>query len=175
MQAFLRDHGEDGLALQQELAGGHVDRALRRAHTLKGLAGTLGLRPLASTAEQLESLLRGGSADPIQRDQLADALARALAQLVALLRTLLPAQAGSDRAPVDPAQLRVVLQSLGRLLGEDDASALDLHDANAALLAAGLGAQAAALQRHIRRFEFDSARELVFAALAQGPQASHPD
>jgi two-component system sensor histidine kinase/response regulator len=175
LQAFLRDHGEDGLALQQELAGGHVDRALRRAHTLKGLAGTLGLRPLASTAEQLESLLRGGSADPIQRDQLADALARALAQLVALLRTLLPAQAGSDRAPVDPARLRVVLQSLERLLGEDDASALDLHDANAALLAAGLGAQAAALQRHIRRFEFDSARELVFAALAQGPQASHPD
>ncbi len=48
-------------------------------------------------------------------------------------------------------------------------SALDLHDANAALLAAGLGKNAGALERHIRRFEFDSAREVLLTALAQWP------
>jgi hypothetical protein len=34
-----------------------------------------------------------------------------------------------------------------------------------------LGARATALERHIRRFEFDSARELVLAALSNWPEA----
>ena len=176
LRTFLRDHGEDGAALLRDLEQGNAEQATRRAHTLKGLAGTLGMKPLATHAEQLETLLRAGVADASQRAQRAQVMAATMTRLVEALEATLPAQAQAQQVwdGVDVGHLRSVAETLEQLLAEDDARAVDLHDANAAALTSVLGARATALARHVRRFEFDSAREIVLAALSSWPEAVPP-
>jgi HPt (histidine-containing phosphotransfer) domain-containing protein len=175
LQAFLRDHGEDGATLLRELAQDNSELAMRRAHTLKGLAATLGMKPLADQAEQLETLLRTGEADAAQRVQRAQSMAATMDRLVQAVGAALPAQQRPAMAGVDIAHLRSVVEALEHLLAEDDARAVDLHAANAAALASVLGDRATALERHVQRFEFDSASELVLAAMSNWPEAVPPD
>ena len=174
LRTFLRDHGDDGPALLRDLAAGQLEEALRRAHTLKGLAATLGMRSLSLSAEQLETLLRNRPEDAAQRQQLATALVAALAQFTHALEQALPVEPGKERDALDGPRLRAVVDTLEQLLAEDDAGALDLFDAHASDLVAAFGAQAPTLERHLRRFEFDSAREIVQAALSRWPGAVAP-
>ena len=60
--------------LEAALAAGDVAGAERRAHSAKGLAGTIGARDLQATAFELETALREGQ-------EHADALARFAAEL----------------------------------------------------------------------------------------------
>ena len=170
LRTFLRDHREDGAALLRDLEQGQIEQATRRAHTLKGLAGTLGMKSLATHSEQLEAQLRAGVADGSQRQQLAQLVAATMARFVETLEATLPMSTQQLPDGLDVRHLRSVVETLQQLLAEDDARAVDLHDAHAAALVSVLGARATALERHIRRFEFDSARELVLAALASWPE-----
>ena len=172
LQTFLRDHGGDGPLLADRLAAGDIDHAMRVAHTLKGLAGTLGAGSLHTSAEQLERALRAGGADAAQRLHLANVLGAELERFVGALRAALPQQSADVATQVDWAQLRSVAEALERLLAQDDARALDLYDRHAADLRAAVGKHAGALERHVHRFEFDSARELLLATLAHWPVAT---
>jgi two-component system sensor histidine kinase/response regulator len=173
LQTFLRDHGGDGPLLSERLAAGDIDQALRVAHTLKGLAGTLGAGPLSTSAEQLERALRVGAVDAAERSRLVAAMCADLERFVDALQAVLPPRQPDVTAQVDWPQLRVVAETLERLLSQDDARAVDLFDRHAATLRVAVGKDAAALERHVRRFEFDSARELLLATLAHWPaQAS---
>jgi HPt (histidine-containing phosphotransfer) domain-containing protein len=169
LRGFLRDHADDGPSLLRELAARQFELVERRAHTLKGLAGTLGIRPLAAGAAQLEALLRARPEDPEPARQLAESVAAQMGQLLDQLRAALPPPQDAPRELVDMNALRGVVETLERLLADDDARALDLLDRHGALLARGFGAQAATLERLVRHFEFDAARERVLAALAHWP------
>ncbi len=65
VSAYLRllrqldnDHADDMHEIDQRLTAGDVDEARRLAHTLKGAAGTLGLRHVQQAAKALEEHLR---------------------------------------------------------------------------------------------------------------------
>jgi len=169
LHGFVRDHGDDGPALLRDLAARQFESVERRAHTLKGLAGTLGIRPLAAAAAQLEALLHARPQDPEPARQLAQSVAALMGHLLDQLRAVLPPPQDAPREAVDLQTLRQVVETLERLLADDDARALDLLDTHGALLARGFGAQAATLERLVRHFEFDAARERVLAALAHWP------
>ena len=55
-------------ALEQALAGGDVDTAVREAHTLKGVAGNLSFAALYEAASKVNAALREGDAlmDPVR-------------------------------------------------------------------------------------------------------------
>ena len=61
LAGFAAGYGGAVQALEDELARGGNDDALRRAHTLKGLAGTVGALPLEDAARRLEAAIRDGA------------------------------------------------------------------------------------------------------------------
>lgn len=92
LRRFLEEHGEDPLRLQQEIQDGLVQEAERRAHTLKGVAGTFGMQHLQALAAGVEEALKKG--EDIKRvSALLDVLAEGMNALCSALDDLL-AEAG---------------------------------------------------------------------------------
>jgi two-component system sensor histidine kinase/response regulator len=60
LQRFVETHADEALAIERDLARESRSDATRRAHTLKGLAGTLGMLPLERHARALEAALAAG-------------------------------------------------------------------------------------------------------------------
>jgi HPt (histidine-containing phosphotransfer) domain-containing protein len=153
------------------LAKGHLDAALRAAHTLKGVAGNIGATRCSALSAELELAL--GRA-PGQGAALADPaaflapLARHLEQLEAdLRRAMPPAVAPPVGQPVDAGQLRLVLRELDDLLGTSNVEAELLLLAQGALLRAGLGEAFDLLGQQVQDFEFSNAQGTLHqAALA---------
>jgi len=87
LRLFAQNHGGDALLLRKSLAGGERALAERLAHTLKGVAATIGATALNACAASVEQALKHGdspeSIDPLLREleavvvPLADAVARA--------------------------------------------------------------------------------------------------
>ncbi|MBK1641834.1 hybrid sensor histidine kinase/response regulator [Chromatium okenii] len=118
--------------LRTALAQGDWDGARRLIHTLKGLAGTLGMTALQQAALALEAALR---------TQDATATAR-LTELIALLEPLLvqldalTIQETQPSLPaIDKEELHQHLATLRQLLSEGDAEALELWNTHAGAFA----------------------------------------
>jgi len=121
--------GQQGFVTEFRAAwrAGERTKAGRLAHTLKGVAGTLGAQALQAAAAELEQACRE------QPDQFPeDPLQRLEAQLLPVLTGLeaLPMADASPSAEVssrlDPGQLRLQLLQLQRLLREDDTGAVEV-------------------------------------------------
>ncbi|MGA2481052.1 MAG: response regulator [Spirochaetia bacterium] len=113
------------------LTNSEHDLAERLAHTLKGVAGTLGVRAVQDIAAELEKQLRvKGSAEKIEeiRIQLDAALGAAVRTIRSALR-----QQDNDAGEIDaPARLLQDLETavgnLARLIEESDSEALEAFD-----------------------------------------------
>jgi len=145
-QLYLRLLGQ--FVEQQGPAVGQITRALdagdralaeRLAHTLKGVAGSIGASPVQSSAGVLEKLIRNRAG----ADELAAATRQVntdLAPLVeALQRALQPAASagpapGPAAAAVNPAESRKAATRLLALLSDSDPGASDFIAANRAAL-----------------------------------------
>ncbi|MBE7375680.1 response regulator [Pseudomonas lopnurensis] len=111
--------------IRQALASEDRASAARIAHTLKGLAATIGATALAEQAAALEHQLRHERHDPAP-SALA-ALGQTLGQLLEQIHRALPPatdEAPSGQAVHDPERLLGQLEQLARLLREDDAAAI---------------------------------------------------
>jgi len=58
---FLADHTQDGTAIRAALKSNDIELAQRLAHTLKGLAGTVGAGELRAVAKDLEMAIAEGN------------------------------------------------------------------------------------------------------------------
>ncbi len=94
---YLRDyvklHGDDMAAFRKAAAAGDFVTAKRVAHTLKGVAATLGADEVHAAALQLDGALRDGASDMRQLEPLVCAVEEASAILNRQLGERLPAQA----------------------------------------------------------------------------------
>ena len=133
---------QQGLALGQiaaALAASDAALAERLAHTLKGVAGNIGAKPVQAAAGDLEKLIRS-KATPAEIESCQTQVAAALDPLIAQLRTSLAPLAAADPAQsapspkADPAQVRSAAAELKRLLAECDPGAADFLEPNQALL-----------------------------------------
>lgn len=162
LQGFA-EHYADGLAGWAGWLSQHDWAELRRAaHTLQGLAATLGAQPLHRAAVALER-----SAAAADGSAAAGQLARVEAALAALLAEL--RQAPHDTAPPGsaaavPAVLAGLtdLAELRRLLSESDSGALDWWQAHGAR--AGLDAATTQrLEAALDALDFDAAAQVLDA------------
>ncbi len=169
LQQFARYHHHDAGLIRQALLRGQCDEAQRIAHSLKGVAGNLGLFNLGESAALLEQTLRdGGSAAEVAAQ--VDRLEPALRDSVEALARLLPEAETVVAEEVDRAQLRRVLGELAALLAEDDLGAAHHYQRHAALIAAALGTRVAtALSWQIEQYRFDQALETLKAATQDPP------
>jgi len=151
-------------AIQAALAAGRRADAERSAHTLKGVAGSIGARPLQAEAAAVEAALRQG-APPAEVLALLEPTASRLLALVAALSTALPPEAeAAASGPVDPEALRAAVGRIERLLEQDDVEAVTALDVAAPLLAAAFGERAAAIRKLVKAYRFDEALAALRAA-----------
>ncbi|MDE2368899.1 MAG: response regulator [Burkholderiales bacterium] len=169
LRRFDVDHGRDAELAREEIERGDHPAALRRLHTLGGVAAMLGLIDVQLQALRSEQALRG-----LQRDGAAPAsvrlepLAEVLANCGVVMRSLGP-EIEADIAPapeVDRDELRARVGELLDLLRSDNLEAVDCH----ARLRPALGmlgdAVAQRLERRIGEFDFDGAARELEAWLA---------
>ena len=89
LRLFAETHADDIPQLRAALAGDDLPVMQRRAHTLKGAAGTIGARPVAAAAAALHQALRE-QADGAAIESCCNTLIDAMATLVDDLRHALP-------------------------------------------------------------------------------------
>jgi two-component system sensor histidine kinase/response regulator len=166
LRRFQTGQAEAALALKKSLTDGDVESAQRQAHTLKGIAGTLGADLLQEHSGALETALHQGVA-PSECVAMVSALDAELQRLLGALHQVLPvtpdanppASGAGDAQSLEAA--RPTLSRLAALLADFDSDAITLFEERAPLLRAALGAQAAPLEAALGRFDFDAAAQLL--------------
>ncbi len=160
LRMFVANHADDGARIRQQLADGEAAEAQRIAHTLKGMAATIGAEALCEQARALDLALRK-QAPAHTREAAIAAVEGCLVPLAAAIAGLGADAASSLEAPLEPADARTrargVLAQLEFLLAEDDTRAGDVWGESAALLEPVLGPLASRLGAEINSFQFDKA------------------
>jgi HPt (histidine-containing phosphotransfer) domain-containing protein len=111
--------------------------AERLAHTLKGVAGNIGAKPVQFASGELEKLIRAkAKADEVEtaRQKVSATLDPLLARMQTALKSNSPQTAPQVLAVASPAQSREAAAQLQKLLAEFDPGAADFIEANQSAL-----------------------------------------
>ena len=159
--------------VQQCLAGGGGDGATRAAHSLKGVAGTLGADELQRRAGALETALKD-SQSPTELAPLMESVEGELARLLGAVGHVLGTEeqvvSAAPTAPTAPAAdvdwdaARAAVDQLQELLLQEDAECIDVFEAHADLLRAALGADADSVETPLTGWVFADALTALRAA-----------
>ena len=170
LERFARSQRSAMTDIAASCQAGRQSEAVRRAHTLRGVAANIGAVQVQELAEQLELLL-GQSIDLQNKStqRITHELARALQIVVAGLDARFGASKpqevtnnASQAKPANSALAKNQLQELTQLLAEDRADAVFYFESVKNNLASLLDHQRMdALSSHLRMFEFDEARALL--------------
>ena len=163
---FCLNQAQTAQNIAEALKTGDTETAERLAHTLKGVAGTLGANPINNLAKTLETAIRkGGDADTAP---VLHALSQALPELLQAIQSALPPEETSDNtAPLvaDEEAIATVMPHLIPLF-RDAAERLSLYDTDAEntlaaiqkhAITAEMQQRVTALQRDMSRYDFDAA------------------
>ena len=177
LRMFIDGHRNDAEEIRREAAAGDWNAAVRRAHTVKGLAGTIGADALQEQARAMEACLKQPETRGSAEAAIA-AFAAGLAAVTAGIEAALPSPArpvAADARPVDPARLGQACRELQAFLATDDLSAQECLERHRELLQAAFGARADAIAAAVEGFDFAAARRaLAEACAAQGIAAGAP-
>jgi len=130
--------------------------AMRCAHTLKGVAGTIGASDVYQAAQALEAACE---AQPSDVDGYLSMLMLKLTPVIEGLSGLMPAKEVELLDPsVEPAEIRPLLLSLRALLEDDDFGAANVVEQLRPLLqGSNKSAQLTALVKQVESYDFDEA------------------
>ena len=148
--------------IEAAMEANDVDTAVREAHTVKGLAGNIGAKPMAETAATVEALLQRGESAGLAAAlaamgaELSDLVARIAAALGS--QQLVQSATASAAPTLDKAGLALELRRLASLLADDDADAGEAAQGLAGRLEAlGQTAAVKTLCARLDEFDFDGA------------------
>jgi two-component system sensor histidine kinase/response regulator len=149
-------------ALTTALDHGERATAERLAHTLNGVAGTIGAVQIQALSAGLEQKIKGGA----ERAALDAALAPLAAALSALIARLDARAAPSlpAAAEVDQALLEQTLNELSKLLLASESEVVPLFESGAPLLKAAFPERFAPLSAAISAYDFEAAHRLLTEA-----------
>ncbi len=164
LEMFVESYADCNERLRQLLADEQWQQMEMLAHTLKGLAGTLGMVDLRQPAAVLERACAERHADAATEAQ--ERVAQVITPLLTGLQQYFAAQAvaASVAATSASAQLSApaCLRQLRQLLEEGDSEALDLWQQHGHSLAGVLSpAQRQRIGSALQNFEFDSALAML--------------
>jgi HPt (histidine-containing phosphotransfer) domain-containing protein len=153
LRQFAERHGDSAARIEAALEAKDGATAERIAHTVKGVAGSLGLGALAATAGELERALRAGE----DSRGASASFEAALASAVAALRSALAPARSAPLAPAETATARRDAARLAELLAAADGEALDHFQSASAALRPLLGeSDFAAISRAVGDYDFES-------------------
>jgi two-component system sensor histidine kinase/response regulator len=170
LSRFVQSAEPDAVAAA--LQAGDRLAARRAAHTLKGVAATLGAEPLRQAAAALEAAIPAAESEDAAAAATLLPQARALAAEIramqAALAGVLPGAeaAAAPAAAVDWAQLGPAVATLEELLAAGDMQSVQAFREREAALRGALGPALDAIARDIADFAFDEALAGLRAAMA---------
>jgi two-component system sensor histidine kinase/response regulator len=158
LRNFVREQSDACERIEHALAEGKLAEAERAAHTLKGLAGTIGAHALYDAAQQLEE----GMQAPDASTNIAD-VKHSLQALLAALQPVVAAHAPAAQASTlpDAAAQRTAMNTLLRLLRDDDANAQRHFAEHEAVFRATLGDRFREVKNAIDTLSLDEALEIT--------------
>jgi two-component system sensor histidine kinase/response regulator len=136
LRQFSEQQGQTVGEISAALAQGDQALAERLAHTLKGVAGNIGAKPVQAAAGALEKLIRDRAASTeveSAKRQVAVALDPLVGELCGKLSSpapVAPPPAAMPSPPVAPAQARAAAAQLAKLLSEFDPGGAEFIEAN---------------------------------------------
>jgi len=163
LKKFSVNHGDAVAEIESAIDSGNRDRAIRLAHTLKGLSGTIGARQLHETAKVLEASIR---AEETETGRFLDGLSKELSRVITGITAWDENDRRDDAEPasavseMDMARVQLLLDEIEVLLEDDDTDA----GRKLAELKAIPGASAAAnewaiMEQRLGEYDFDKALE----------------
>jgi CheY-like chemotaxis protein len=158
LEQFAAKQADAGARIGAALKAGDRSLAERDAHTLKGVAGNIGVGPVQTVAAKLEKAIRVGD-DSVQA--LLEELESTLAPQVRAIRTALgeSAPAAEPARAFDAEAAAAAVSRLRSLIEANDGDAADAVQQVADALAGKVDAgRLSALRNCIGEFDFDAAR-----------------
>ena len=169
---FYSRHQDIEELLKDELQRGDLAVAQRLAHTIKGLAGTIGANKLSEISTQLESSLKNEESErtPDLLERFGNEIERVMSSLEAFFENEAPMQtdetAGGRENESQPAavlavpQLKRLFQQLSEFIEKRDSDAIKLVAEIRTLLdPSGIGDHFLKLESEVNRFRFELAKE----------------
>jgi two-component system, sensor histidine kinase and response regulator len=159
LKRFLTHHSDEAGQIRRALDADDTELAMRLAHTVKGVSGTIGAEALSAAAGRLESSLRNG-ADDMEKDLAAFTvcLDAALAALAVLREDAVPT-GPAPLTPVDTAVVRPLLAEINVVLDDDYGRSVDCCEALKAHLAeSAYAAQFQQLEQALNDIDLEAAR-----------------
>jgi two-component system sensor histidine kinase/response regulator len=172
LRQFVEQQGPSATEIRNALAKGDAPLAERLAHTLKGVAGNIGAKPVQTAAGALEKLIRERcGAEEVQSAtrHLEGALNPLVTDLRAALGSTTPGVTNnaSSAGVVDIGHARELTAQLAKLLTEFDPGAADFIEANQVTLKALFSAESwEELTKQAQAYAFEECLALVQKAVA---------
>jgi CheY-like chemotaxis protein/HPt (histidine-containing phosphotransfer) domain-containing protein len=166
LRQFVEQQGPAVAQISDALARNDASTAERLAHTVKGVAGNLGARPLQQIAGKVEKAI-SAKTPYAELTALLKELDTLLKDFVGGLRTALPpvesvTPAPAAAVPLDPEQVkRVVQEMIGHLNSFDPAAGESLEVNREMFRALLAGEKFATFEQHINGFAFAEALALL--------------
>jgi CheY-like chemotaxis protein len=158
LRQFAAKYRQADERIAAALDAGDRPGAERHAHTLKGVAGNLGLLAVLDAATAVEAAIRDGGESAAPLLKLKAELAGAVTTLESALAVPSERPDGAARAP--DADTERHARRIGALLAESDGSSLDyLEKHKTTICALFSNGDYAAFERAVNDFEFETAHE----------------
>jgi len=156
---FCLNHGSAVEKISKALTSGDRKTAIRMAHTLKGLSGTIGAKELQEVTRELESAIKD------ETKELKHLVDRVAANLNIVVSSITPfvesygvEQPGGVRETVDKSMLIPLLEDLKTLLEENDMDALEkLSQLEGPLLKSDCKGEFISIKQSLERYDADNA------------------
>jgi signal transduction histidine kinase/DNA-binding response OmpR family regulator len=157
-ESFRMDARTQLDSLRTQLAQNDLAGASRSAHTLKGLAGTVGAMALSHRAAACERWAKSAAPD-VNWDEATQALDDHLVQVLALLprAAAAPKSAPTPSSVIDRQTLRADLRTLEALLSEQNMASMDAFAGFKRDHAGALGERLADLESAVQSLDFERA------------------
>ena len=165
LQNFVQHHSQEDKHIEELLKTQDVQSAILSAHTLKGVAATLGIEHIRHIAATIEAILKQGVTDPsrevtVPLKQLNQALV-SFSSKIQVLSTP-PAANAELSGQHSVIQLKRVLNEINNLLAAGNIQSLDyLTEHRQAFQQILSSADLTMLSMHAERFEFEQALQIL--------------
>ncbi|MDD3354699.1 PAS domain S-box protein [Zoogloea sp.] len=160
LRKYAEGHAGDGDKLRAEMAAGDRAAVISLAHSLKGVAGMMGVTTVQARAAELEAALREGQElahlFPLV-DQLNEAQAGVVAAILALPDGESAAPLAAGAGEPDAQTLRGALAQIEQLLAEDNVSVVRTVREMGNLAHAVLGPAWPRFERELAAYDFSAA------------------
>ena len=168
---FVRTSSGSAAAIRDAVEGGRMEEAARLAHTLKGVAGNLGIMEVHRAAAATEAAVKSGERTAVEAGL--ERTATLLAAVVEGLEALTGAASRPPAAVRDREAAVAALRETAALLARSDPDAEDAFAKVRDALAGAYGDRTAKITAALERFDFEAALTHVDALDSPSDDAPH--